>query len=208
MFGPLVRTLVLPVACLACAPAAAADKGQRDAYIDLSVGHSVVEHWNAADLNFDGSVSNTKTQDTDAALRIAIGYGVTDHFMIEFGHLDLGQATAQGTSDGSGGFWAAGPVRVSASVAGYDLGVIARMPTSENLSIVTRAGILMWTMKTSARDSSADSSLDSGGSDAFLGLGVQLTLSDWLSFRADYTRYGAGDLDVNAAWASAILRMP
>lgn len=194
------------MACLACAPAAANDG--INAYIDLSVGHSTVEHWNAADLNFDGSVSNTKTQDTDAALRIAIGYGLSDHFMIEFGHLDLGQVTAQGTSDGSGGFWALGPVRVTADVVGYDLGVVARMPTSENLSIVTRAGVLMWTLKRSVQDSAGGGNLDDGGSDAFLGIGVQLTLSDWVAFRADYTRYGAGDLDVNAASASAILRMP
>jgi hypothetical protein len=205
--GPLVRILVLLSACLSSAPAAA-DEERLNAYIDLSVGHSTVEHWNAADLNFDGSVSNTKTQDTDAALRIAIGYGISDNFMVEFGHLDLGQATAQGTSDGSGGFWAPGPVRVTAEVVGYDLGVIARMPASENLSIVTRAGILMWTLKSSVRDSSGGATLDDGGSDAFLGIGLQLTLSDWVSFRADFTRYGAGDLDVNTASASAILRMP
>ncbi len=197
------------MACLACAPAAAEDgREQLSAYIDLSVGHSTVEHWNAADLNFDGSVSNTKTQDTDAALRIAIGYGVSENFMIEFGHLDLGQVTAQGTSDGSGGFWAAGPVRVSADVAGYDLGIVARMPTSENLSIVTRAGLFMWKLTRSVQDSAGGGNLDDGGSDAFLGIGLQLTLSDWVSFRVDYTRYGAGDLDVNAASASAILRMP
>jgi hypothetical protein len=205
-FGPLVRTLVLLSACLSSAPALAVE-GDPSAYIDLSVGHSTVEHWNAAVLNFDGSVSNTKTQDTDAALRIAIGYGISDNFMVEFGHLDLGQATAQGTSDGSG-LWAPGPVRLTAEVAGYDLGVIARMPTSENLSIVTRAGIFMWTLKSSVRDSSGGSSLDEGGSDAFLGIGLQLTLSDWVSFRADFTRYGAGDLDINAASASVILRMP
>lgn len=192
---------------LFCAPASAIDGGV-DAYLDLSFGHSTVEHWNAEDLNFDGSLSNTKTKDTDAALRIAIGYGVTRNFTIEFGHADLGKVTARGESDGLGGFWADGPIRVAAEVVGYDLGFIARAPVSEKFSIVARTGVLMWTLKTSSRDRSGSASAKDGGSDLFYGLGAEFALSPWLSFRGDFTRYGAGRLDVNAASVSTILRMP
>jgi hypothetical protein len=205
--GPLVRYLAVLSACLSCAPAAAVE-GQVSAYIDLSVGHSTVQHWNAADLNFDQSVSGTKTQDTDSALRIAIGYGFSEYFTIEFGHLDLGQVTAQGTSDGSGGYWADGPVRYTAESRGYDLGAVGRLPISESLWIVGRAGVLMWTLTTAAQDSTGSGKREYGGSDAFLGLGLELRLSPAVSFRGDYTRYAVDYLDINAASASVILRLP
>jgi len=191
------------------APASAVD-GLVDAYLDVSIGHSTVQHWNAEDIN-DGSVSNTKTQDTDAALRIALGYGVTRNFMIEFGHVDLGEATARGTSDGSmflAGGWPAGPVRVTAEVVGYDLGAVVRAPLNEDLSVIGRAGVLMWTLKTSARSSAGSGSDDNGGSDLFYGLGAEFRISEWLSFRGDFTHHGAGDLDVNTVSISTILRMP
>src|SRR5690349_3442420 len=81
----LVRTLLLPVACLMSAPAAAVNS-----YIDLSVGQSTVQHWDVQDIN-DGSFSNAQDEDSGRSLRIAIGYGLSESFTLEFGHLSLGQ---------------------------------------------------------------------------------------------------------------------
>src|SRR5262245_6680283 len=178
---------------------ARADDGLVDAYLDVSIGHSTLSPWNAED--FDSSVSNTKTKDTDAALRLAIGFGVTKNFTIEFGHNDLGEVVARGTSDGSLTFWAPGPVSVAVDVGGYDLGVIAHLPVSEGLSVVGRAGVFMWTQKTSfhnTKGSSANRTATDGGSDPFYGIGAQFVVSKWLTFRGDFTRYASGNYDIDS----------
>jgi hypothetical protein len=66
----------------------------------------------------------------------------------------------------------------------------------------------MWRLTRTVQDNAGGGSLETSGSDAFLGLGMELTLSPAISFRGDVTRYGTGDLDINAASASVILRMP
>lgn len=196
-------SLLLPVAYLMSAPAAAVD-----AYLDVSVGRSTVQHWNASDINIDGSVSGTSGQDSDTAVRLAIGVGVSKNFTIEFGHLDLGQATAEGTSDGTGGFWAPGPISVKAAIKGYALGFSAQLPMSDRFALVSRVGAFMWTLKSSASDSSGAANVEDGGSDAYLGGSLQFVASKSVSLRGDFTRYGVDDIDIHVMSLSATWLMP
>lgn len=199
----LIRSIAVLLACLTCAPAAAVD-----GYLAVSIGRSTVQHWNARDINVDGSVSGTSGQDSDTAVRLAIGYGLSDNFTLEFGHLDLGQATARGTSDGTGGGWAPGPISVKAAVKGYDLGFVARMPMSDRFALVARIGAFMWTLKSSARDASNARSQEDGGSEAYLGGGLQFVASQSVALRGDFTRYSVDILDIHVMSISAIWHMP
>lgn len=147
-----MKGILALIAAMALAAPAAAEQGR--GYVGLGYGQSTVQDWNGADLNIDGSVSNTSEDDTDAGFRIMGGFEFTPNFAVEVGYVDFGEATAEGTSDGSGFFWAPGPVSLAAEVDGFDLGVRGRLPLSDAFGLIARIGFMMWDLSATLQDSS------------------------------------------------------
>lgn len=199
----LVQCLAALAACAICAPAAAGN------YLSLAVGQSTVQDWNGGDLNFDGSVSNISDEDTDTSFRIALGFAASDNLAFEIGYVDLGEATADGTSDGSSagiGGWSAGPVGVTAAVDGYDLGFSGRMPTSETFALTARVGVLLWDLEVTVEDGGSTFSGSDDGNDVYFGLGAELSVSPTVGFRGDFIRYSVDDIDIDSLSLSAVIR--
>jgi OOP family OmpA-OmpF porin len=195
------HALALLAAWAMSAPAAAGN------YLVLTAGESTVQDWSADGLAFDGSnISNGTAEDTDTALRVALGFAASDNLTFEIAYVDLGAATADGTSDGTGVFWAPGPVNVTAAIDGYDFGFIGRMPTSETFALLARVGIFMWELRSSVEDSAGSFSGTEDGDDPFFGIGAEFNVSPSVAFRGEFMRYAVDDIDVDALSLSAVIR--
>ncbi len=197
---PLCHALALLAAWAISAPAAAGN------YLAVTVGESTSKDWNDDVLDDGSAISNATVEDTDTAFRIAMGFAASENLTFEVGYVDLGEATADGTSDGTGVFWMPGPVNRTAAVDGYDFGFVGRMPMSETFALLARAGIFMWDVRSSFEDSGGSLSGSESGDDPFFGAGAEFDVSPSVSFRAEFVRYAVDDLDVDSLSLSAILR--
>lgn len=193
--------LIALAACMVSAEAAAAT------YFGLSVGQSTLDDWDSSVID-DGSFGSISAEDSDVGFRIMGGNELNENFAIEFGYSDFGEATADGTSDGSGFFWAPGPVSGRASADGFDLGVVARAPTSESFALFARIGMLIWDSKYDLHDSGGNSiNGTDDGSDLFFGIGGEFKTTGALAMRGEFTKYSLDDSDITAIAFSLIYRM-
>ena len=188
--------LSLLAALALAAPAAAVAEG--GGYVGLGLGQNTMQDWNGGDLNIDGSVSNTDADDSDTGFRILGGYEFNPNIAVEVGYIDLGEATADGTSDGSGFFWAPGPVSVSAEVDGFDLGIRGRLPLSESFGLSASIGMLMWDLSASLSDSSGTFSGSDDGNDVFFAAGADFRFGPGLGLRGEFARYALDDIDMDS----------
>jgi len=201
MKKPAKGLLSLCAMFLVCGPA---DAG----YVGFGIGQSTVQDWNGGDLAFDGSsVTGISSEDSDTGFRIVGGFDVTPNLAVEIGYSDFGEATADGTSDGSGFFWSPGPVSVKAAVDGIDFGFAGQLPASESFSLLARVGVLLWDLEAELADSSGSFSGSDDGNDVFFGIGAQFNTTGPLSMRAEFTRYAVDDIDLDSISFSLIYRV-
>jgi len=200
MRQPLRHTLALLAAWAVAAPAAAGS------YVAVSVGESTAKDWSADVLDDGSTISNATAEDTDRALRLAIGFAASESLTFEVGYVDLGETTAAGDSDGTGVYWTPGPVERTAAVDGYDFGFVGRIPTSETFAVLARVGVFMWDLKSRLNDGGGSFPGTVSGDDPFFGVGAELNVSESVAFRGEFVRYTVDDRDLDALSLSAILR--
>jgi OOP family OmpA-OmpF porin len=157
--------------------------------------------------NFDdGSITSASFDDSDSALRIFVGAEINPNFSLELGHVDLGEASTSAQSDGSV-FYAAGPVKHSASADGLDLSVIGRIPISEAAAAHVRAGFFKWDVSERISDSTGGASGSEDGTDFFFALGGEYRAAEQFGLRAEYAFYtvdaAGGEFDISLLSLSA-----
>jgi hypothetical protein len=108
-----------------------------DAYLGLSIGQSTLKDWDSSVID-DGSFNSIDVEDSDVSFRVSGGYDLNPSLALEIGYSDFGEVTAEGTSDGTGFAWTAGPVSADASADGFDLGFVGRIPASDSFSFLGR----------------------------------------------------------------------
>jgi hypothetical protein len=193
--------LALLAASALSTPAAA------ESYASLSLGEGTFKGMTS--LNFDGSVTGTREDDTDQTLRFALGSPTGDNLAFELGYVDLGETTATGVSDGSQagvGGWQAGPVSTTIAIDGLDITVVGRIPLGESFALIARGGLFLWQLESTRRQSTGRRPFNDDGTDPCFGAGAQLNVGPSLSFRGEFTRYTIENIDVDSLSLSAILR--
>ena len=193
--------LALLAASALPAPAAA------ESYASLSLGEGTFK--GLRPLNFDGSVSNVREDDTEQVLRFALGSPAGDNLAFELGYSDLGEASATGVSDGSqsgAGGWQAGPVGARLKIDGLDISLVGRMPLGESFALFARGGLFLWQVESTSRDSGGATRFNDEGTDPCFGAGAQLDLGSTVSLRGEFSRYTIDNVDVDALSLSAIVR--
>ena len=203
MFTKRMVAGTLTLACFTLSAPASAG------YLGAAFSKNTVSDWNEGFIQ-DGSLSNTSSEDSDTGFRVLGGGEFSPNLGFEVGYSDFGEATTKGTSDGSV-FWAAGPVKGSAGVKGFDASLVGRLPTSESLSLLARLGVLKWDADFKATDSSGSLSDSDSGSDTFFGLGAEFGGKGPTKLRAEWTKYkidsSAGDNDVTSLSLSLVYYM-
>lgn len=176
-----------------------------DAYFGLSIGQSTLKDWDSSVID-DGSFNSIDVEDSGVSIRVSGGFDLNPSFALEIGYSDFGEVTAEGTSDGTGFFWAAGPVSAEASADGFDLGFVGRIPTSDSFSFLGRAGVLIWDAEIDFADSSGSLKLSDDGNDVFFGIGGEFQTSEAMAMRLEFTRFSLDDSDIDTISFSLIFR--
>jgi OmpA-OmpF porin, OOP family len=111
-------------------------------YAGGSVGQSGFSNVNMF-MN-DGSFTSISSDDKDTSWRLHGGADFGRYVAVELGYSDFGEATVAGQNDGSGGFWAAGPVRQRLAFEGIDLALVGKVPVTDAWILYATAGVLAW----------------------------------------------------------------
>jgi len=186
--------------------------GAADFYGGLGVGQSksgdyedyVATNWD------DGSIVAADFDDSDTGLRIFVGAAINPNFSLELAHLDLGEASTDAESDGSGFFYAAGPVKHSVSVDGLELSGLGRMPVSDAAEVFARLGFFKWDASEKIADSTGSLSGSDDGNDLFYAFGGEYRATPSFGLRLEYAFYtldtAAGSYDVDMLSVSGAVR--
>ena len=144
----------------------------------------------------DGSLSGETLDKKDTFKGLMVGYGFNDYFGAELGLVNVGTATQDATSDGTGTAYTAGPVKATLEVEGWTFSALGKLPVTDDLTVYGRAGIFSWDATAAISNNSAYGSAKTSGSDPFVGIGVRYDL-DQVFFGAEYTRYDIDSYDVD-----------
>jgi OOP family OmpA-OmpF porin len=193
---------LLALALGLAAPAAAQEGGT---YLGVGLGQGSVQDWDSSVID-DGSFASIDAEDSDTGFRLFGGLELTPNFALEAAYVDLGEATADGDSNGCC-FWAPGPVTAKVAVSGFDVGLVGRLPVSDTFALFGRFGVLVWEADVTLGDSSLLLSGTDDGNDTFVGLGAEIMAGGSLAVRGDYVRYAVDDVDIDALVLSLVFRL-
>jgi hypothetical protein len=158
-------------------------------YAGAAPSHTRFRDWRSAD---DGSYTSSSEDGADFGGRVFAGADFLDHFALELGYFDAGEATFRAQSDGSGSFWSAGPIDQSVSATAFDLSLLGRFPVTDRVLLEARVGLAAWKEDSRiAGTSQAFGPIDfresSEGTDELFGGGVGYLLGP-VRLTAEYTR--------------------
>jgi len=160
----------------------------------------------------DGSISNTKTDVTDPAIKLTGGYQVNQYLAVQAAYHYLGKHTMSATSDGSGNSWDAGPVSGEQEAEGWSMSVSGRLPISERWTFVGTIGWLWWTSEERYNESGALSSIKEEGGDFTMSGHFEFDhgLRDRIVYVAglDHQRVGDDNYDITTGFAGVLYIFP
>ncbi len=117
------------------------------AYAGGSVVQSTFKDWSFYERSDDGSYISRSMDDSDVGTRVFGGLELGRYFAFEFGYANHGEATFMSQSDGSGSFWAPGPVAETIELRSTDVTLLGKLPLSESVALFGRVGTFRWKSK-------------------------------------------------------------
>ena len=145
--------------------------------------------------------------DSSLGWKLFAGYNFNQYFGAEFAYVDLDEVKAGGKADIKGSlrgdnFSTEVSGELSGEINGFTFAGVGRYPVTDQLDIFAKAGGFYWDIDLKAKFSSSGdlgsvpfSRSDSGISYVF-GLGIEYSITENLSLRAEWERYGY-DFDKN-----------
>lgn len=172
--------------------------GQTKADVDCTADYSAI----FADISCDAD-------DKDSAWKLFAGYQVTRNAAIEFGFVDMGEFTIDGTDS----FF--GSTRATAEGDGFTITGVGSMPVGTGVDLIGKIGLLMWNVDTTIATSNFGSaSEDDSGTDLTFGFGAAINLGRNAALRLEWERFSdvgdddtTGQSDVDMLSASVLLRL-
>ena len=168
------------------------------AYAGGSVVHTIFKGWSLYEESDDGSYISPSMDDSDVGRRAFGGLELGRYFAFEFGYANHGEATFMSESDGSGSFWAPGPVAETIGLRSTDVTLLGKLPLSESVALFGRVGTFRW--KSKVKRSGASQSGGSftlrdptGGSDTAYSAGLQFDRFRPVRVVVEYTAVSFGN---------------
>jgi len=118
--------------------------------------------------------------DSDTAGHVYVGYQFNDHLAVEGGYHDLGAIDSMVGNCSS-------PAPVDPSADGLSVSVLGRVPVSEKVSVIGRAGAMFWNMDVDASGNTPAVSDD--GVSPLAGVGVGVAVTERIEGRVEYDRF-------------------
>lgn len=152
-------------------------------YVKLELGASA---WDVDIADFDdGSLSGT-LEPGDTLVGFGIGYAVNPHLAIETTWRDLGAATFEGSSNGAGSFWCAGPVSAELEGTSLDVTVLGKVPMDSQWALTGRLGVSQWNSTITLADSCGTLTGDDTGSSVTYGFGMERYVTEEVTFTVNW----------------------
>ena len=138
----------------------------------------------------DGGITSGDVDDGGVGFKLFGGYKFHKHFAVEGGYADLDEVAFAGTSDGTGGLYAAGPVTSLSEVDGLFVTAVGILPVAAKVSLFGKAGLMNWDGDFTLADSSGTLVAGSDdGSDPLFGVGVEIIPMEQFHIRAELERF-------------------
>lgn len=197
--GALIRTLLIPLACLASATAAA-----DDATSPWSFGTQLGWAQGKGDSTGVSGDLSTLSLDTSATFgeksrigwRVFTGYRFTDYLAVHLGYTDLGKVESKLAEAVRESFQM--PESSQQTIRGVDIGMQLKVPLGERVAMELRGGKYYWQANTRTRSSWGEDFRSSRrDSDVFFGAGMELALFEELSATLGWTRYDVAGAPVH-----------
>ena len=151
--------------------------------------------------------------DSGLGWKLFAGYNFNQYFGAEFAYVDLDEVKAGGKADIKGSirdvnFSAEVSGELSGEINGFTFAGVGRYPVTDQLDIFAKAGGFYWDIDLKAKlsgsgdlgsvpfDRSISPSLSDSGISYVFGLGAEYDITENLSLRAEWERYGY-DYDKN-----------
>ncbi len=175
-------TAVLVAAFTFVAPANADD---RPFHIAANVGQSSLD-----------DVDGVRIDDSATAFRLDTGYRFSNWFGIDAAYVNLGTLDANveiqpGTSS-----------LFEASVDGFELGLVGRIPLGDKFAVFGRIGNYWWSGDATIGGVTSSES----GNDVSYGIGAEFVINPSIVLTADWRRYSLDDVDLDSAMLGLVVR--
>ena len=182
-------------------------------YVGAGYGR-LASGYRAADFD-DGSISDTRVDDTDTAWKLFGGYRFNRYLAVEGGYADLQnnpdkKTTFAGVSDGTGSHFVSlpdGPVSVDIDdVTGFFAAAVGTYSLTDRFGLTGKVGVVCWEAKQITLDlGRRETILD--GMDALIGVGAEYQFDSCIAIRGEAERYfDMGDTDQDVVTLSVLYR--
>ncbi len=180
----ITLTLIVGLSAICMPVAVAAEPG---GYFGFAAGQTD-SGFRASDFD-DGSITSSSLDDTDSGWKLYGGYKFRVSTVIdtalEVGFVDLGEATFDGVSDGTGFFWFPGPVRADVEADGlYAAYVVGK--AFGKWGLFGKFGFFKWEAELDIVDSGPAVSVDDDDTDTMYGFVGVYRVSDRVAVRAEW----------------------
>ena len=164
-----IATAIFLVA-LSMNPLALAQTEGQGGYIGVGFGKGSAD-LSVSDFN-DGSITSGRVDDTDTGWKLFGGYGFNKNFAVEGGYADLGESNFNGTSNGLGFLYFAGPVNIDIETKSLFVDLVAIMPFKK-WSLFGKIGFHNWDAEVTVSNPPVSGSADDDGTDPHFGVGAE-----------------------------------
>ena len=176
----LLRTL-LAAACAAGIAGLAVPASAEGWYAGASFGNSKDNDW-CEDVS--GSCD-----DKDSGWKLFAGNQFNKNAAIEFGYVDLGETSANGTVLGI-------PVTATGEATGFNVSLVGMMPVGATSNLTGRIGLFRWDSDVSGTAAGIPVSVSDSGTDLAFGVGASFGIGKNAALRIEWERFqDIGDED-------------
>lgn len=128
-----------------------------------------------------GIPAGVSCKDTDTDYRLSVGYQVNSSFGVEGAYVDNGKITASGLG-----------ITVNSKNTEWQLAAIGTLPVGNGFSVIGKAGIAFWDVKTSSTPVAVPG-FSPKGNDFLWGIGVQYDITKAVAVRGQYDSHMIGN---------------
>jgi OOP family OmpA-OmpF porin len=165
-------------------------------YVGGSLGET------SADLSLsdidDGSTISGDVQDSDTRWKVFGGYNFLKFFAAEMSWVDLGEASIDAVSDGSGGIWDPGTVTTVGDADGFSVEAMGILPIGDKFEVFAEYGYYLWDASQAFSNTAiGDQSISDDGQDPTFGLGFGWNFPGPGQLRVEAERYQIDTMDID-----------
>lgn len=172
-----VGTLLLACGVFTASVAQAQVEGS-GGYFGLSAGQVMVQDY----CDSEPGLTITSCDDKDTGYRIFGGYKFNKNFAVEGGYVNLGNYPASG-------IFLSTPFSIDVEISGLTAQAVGMVPMGDFFTFIGRAGVIFWSLDSSAQVFGFTGSASDDGVDLALGVGGQFNFTRNVGLRADLDLY-------------------